>query len=314
MILTPDQLHTILEILDRQMIMFIGESMGPTMLSEEEKRKLTSYGIDYNAIYSEAKDPVVLNYHLGMISNVMGAQKAQGMTYEQLKHYMASGQHIALNAREQATINNIKAASLADIRSAKGRIFADINQVVAQQFGNVRADQEEFLREELIRGTERREDVKKIAIQLAKKTGDWSRDFRKSVQYVSHTALNEGRAAMIERRAGGDNKQAKVYFHVQGGACEHCIRLYLTGGLGSEPKIFTLKELQLNGNNIGRKVRDWKPTLAPIHVHCRCLATEYVEGEKWDGEKFTFPKDEPYVPKIDRPKVSVTINGKEIMV
>lgn len=312
MILTPDQLHDIMEILDRQMIMFVGESLGPEMLSDEERRRMASFGIDPDTLYDPTKDPVVINYHLGMISDIMGSRKTQGMTYDELKRYIASGQNIDLTPRERASINNVKTQSLADIRAAKGRIFADINNIATQQFGTSRAAQEEFIRNEIVNGLEKRDSVKKIATELAKKTGDWSRDFSKSVKYISHTALNEGRAAMMERRFGDNN--VKIYFHVQPGACDHCVKHYLTGGVGSEPKIFTLKELQANGTNIGRKVRDWRPTLGAMHPHCRCLATEYVEGEEWDGEKFVFPKDKPYESLLNRPKARVTINGQEKLV
>ena len=116
-------------------------------------------------------------------------------------------------------------------------------------------------------------------------------------------------------------KNATLYIRRNGqsiwsGNCQHCIRLYLTAGIGSEPKIFTIGELIGNGTNIGRKAKDWKPTiLFPIHPWCRCLAREYFEGDVWDGKKRAFVMPENYERKF-RPdlKVKITVGDQVVYV
>lgn len=310
--LTNDQIHTVLELLDRQLIFFAGSTLGPGALSDQDKDTLAKHGINADTIYSEDKDPIVLNFHLGLLSNILSDEKAKGLSYDQLIKYIQSGQHIPLNDREKATINSIRMQSMADIRANKGKIFSDVNNVVAKQFDSARADQEEFIRDRIIDSNKERSARKNISREIAKLTGDWSRNFDKSVQYISHTALNEGRAAMIERRYGS-NHEAKVYFQVQPDACDHCVKHYLKEGKGSEPRIFTLKELHANGSNIGRKAGEWLPTIQALHVHCRCLLTEYIPGTEWNGEKFIFPKN--YQRKeTTRPKVRIVFNDKEYYV
>lgn len=309
--LTPDQLHVILEILDKQVAFFIVKTIGQEGLSDQEKKVLRDNGIDILSAYKEGKDLVTLNFHLGMLSNILNEGEVNKLNYNDLVKYIKSGQYIPLNEREKSTIQSIKMQSLADIRANKGRIFQDINNVVNNQFASNRANQEEFIREKIIEGAAQRKSRKEIAKNISRLTGDWARDFNKSVQYISHLALNEGRAAILEKRYGSNGK-ARGYFQVQESACQYCVKAYLTGDIGSEPKIFTVQELQANGTNIGRKAAEYKPTFN-LHVHCRCLFTEYIEGTIWNGSKFVFPK-ETIRPKIDRPLFRMEFNGKTYMV
>lgn len=310
--LSQNEVHHILELLDRQLLFFAGSTHGTQYLTKDELQILKNHNINVDKLYNISNDLVVNNYHLGMLSNVLGDVRTKSMTYGQLYKYIQSGQHIPLNQTEKAVVNSIKTQSMSDIRAARGRIFQDVNNVVNNQFNNARANQEEFLREKIKEGVEQRKSRKNIAREIAKQTGDWSRNFNKSVQYISHTALNEGRAAMIERRYEGGSKEAKMYFQVQPDACDNCVKHYLTSGRGSEPKIFTLAELQSNGTNIGRKQKDWLPVLSALHVHCRCLVTEYIEGMEWNGNRFVWPEKKE--PSVNRKKVRIEFNGKEYYV
>lgn len=265
--LSNQQLHVILELIQRQTAVFSATTLGGDYLSDGEKQILKDNGIDYTKLYDESKDLVELNFHLGLLSKILSEKQVHNITFNQLKDYVTSSAYIPLNAREKATINSIKMQSMSDIRSVNERIFKDVNNVVSNQFGNARANQEEYLRDQIATGTGDRKSRKEIARQIGRLTGDWSRDFRKSVEYISHTALNEGRAAMVLRKHDGDNEKAKVWFRVQPGACSSCVKLYLTNGEGSEPRIFTLKQLEANGSNIGRKQKEWKATLSALHPH-----------------------------------------------
>jgi len=304
--LTTDQVHQIIELLDRQLLFYAATTLGSHVLTDQDKDILSKYGIDYNRLYDGSKDVVSLNFHLGMLSSVLSKREIDDLKFKDLVKYLQSGQHIPLSERERATIDSIKMQSMADIRSHKGKIFQDINNVVNNELGNLKSDQQEFVRETILQGTRERKGRKSIAREIAKLTGDWSRNFNKSVQYISHTALNEGRAAMLERRYGGE---AKVYFQVQRDACDHCVKHYLTAGRGSEPKVFTLKELQQNGSNIGRKTSEWRPVLHALHVHCRCLATEYIPNTVWNGTRFIYAKNREST--VDRPKIRIVFQGKE---
>lgn len=262
--LTPQQTHVILSLIERQTALFAAQTLGEQYLSDNDKKILTENGIDFKKVYDESKDLVSLNFHLGLLSKILGDNEAQKLSYEDLTQYIQRGGHIPLNAREKATLQSIKMQSMSDIRSANQRIFRDVNNVVGNQLMDARANQAEFLRDQIAEHTADRLSRRAIARKIARLTGDWNRDFNKSVQYISHTALNEGRAALLHRRYG-DNKKVKVYFQVQPQACDACVKAYLINGPGSEPIVFELHDLERNGNNIGKKQKEWRPTVGPMH-------------------------------------------------
>ncbi len=309
MTLTQGQISELLEQFSQQLIIFAAKTSGTAYLSSAERHVLESSGINVDSLYEESSDVVKLNFQLGLLSQAIG-QSAESITFQQLKKYIQSGQQFPLTERELTTIDSIKRQAIADIRTNQGKIFSDINNVVKQNDAGHRS-QHEFIRETIIEGVSKRQTVKEISTELARLTGDWSRNFNKSVQYISHTALNEGRLALIQRREQGTSQ---VYFHVQKDACKHCVSLYLTHGPGSEPRIFTASELLTNGSNIGRKTSDWMATVEPVHVHCRCLLTEYIEDTKWNGHAFVIPRDQIYVSPIKRKKIRVVFNGEEFFV
>lgn len=308
--LSPDQIHTLLDILDRQLIFFAARNIGPSVLNDSERTILQNSGIDVDRLITPDTDLVSLNFHLGILSNILGDERVNKLTYQELINYIERGNYIPLTAKEKAVIQSIQMQSMADIRSLRGRIFQDINNVVGSEFAVVRSNQEEFMRQIILNDTASRQSRRNIARKIAGLTGDWSRNFDKSVQYISHTALNEGRLAMIERRAEEVGKPPRAYFQVQIDACDHCKKAYLKKD--GEPKIFTIKQLQVNGTNIGRKQKDWLPTISALHPHCRCLLTEYIEGSVWNGTWFVLPKQTQ--PKINRPKIRVVINNEEYYV
>lgn len=310
--LTPDQIHTLSSLLERQLIFFASSTLGPQILSNSDRQILKDSGIDPDKTYSAKDDLITNNFILGMLSNVLGEQRTKNMHYDELIRYIERGEHIPLNQKEKAIINSLKMQSLTDIKSANGKIFSDINRIVGNEMSTARANQEEFIREKVIEGISKRQSFKSIARELGRLTEDWKRNFQKSVQYISHTALNEGRAAMIERRYQGNN-EPKVYFKVQPDACESCDSAFLKNGKGSEPKLFTLKQLQQNGNNIGRKKAEWLPVLSAYHINCRCMVTEYIEGQVWNGSRFVWPEGE-YRSPLNRAKIRMIFNGKEYFV
>jgi hypothetical protein len=307
MTLSPQQINEILHQLNLQTLIFISRTAGGQFLQPSEQEALKKAGIDVKSLYSQTDDIVKLNFQLGLLSQAIG-QSAKDITYDQFKKYVLSGQSIPLTDREKASIQSIKNQSVTDIRSNQQNIFKDINNVARKEGMSVRASQEQYIKDRISEGLQNRESVKQISNTLAELTGDWSRNFSKSVQYISHTALNEGRLALIQRRGEG----GQIYFVVQKDACDKCKELYLKDG--NEPRIFTAKQLLENGDNIGKKTSEWKATISALHVNCRCLLTEYKEGTRWNGTRFTIPKGQPYVSPIERRKVRVVFNGEEFFV
>jgi hypothetical protein len=311
MIFTPNQVQEMMDIMHKQSAVFIGTTLGHKYLSYNDIEVLDKAGIDHTQLYNQYKDHVWLNFQLGLLSEVLGDEKVSKMSFNEFKSWLYKGNAIPLSEKEGKVIESVKYQSLSDIRANNNKIFQDINGIISAENINQKTAYEEIIRNEVIEGMRNRESIKKVISNLGHKTGDWSRDFSKSVEYISHSALNEGKSHMIQRKGG---EEAKVYFIVQQGACKHCVSHYLTNGEGSEPKVFTIKELLANGSNIGKKVANWKATIHSMHPFCRCLMQELMEGYVWSEEKGKFVA--PDIPKfnIDRPKIKVKIGEKEVMV
>lgn len=310
--LLPNQINTLLEIIDRNQALVLGREFGLEYLSDYDKAILQSHQIDIQSIYSEMGDTVFTSFHFGMLSQALqDLGIANKLKYSELLEYISKGKYIPLTFKEKATISAVKNVSLGSLRSIRNKIFTDVNQILESSSRKV---QEQFLKDEIARGVEDKATVRSIANDIARKTGDWSRDFDRIVQYTSQLAYEQGKAAALEREYG-DESEVYVFKRVYPGACKHCIRLYLTNGIGSEPIVFKLSELKANGSNIGKKVVDWLPTLDPVHPYCRCSLC-YVstkEKSKWSVKEKAF--EEPkIVPRRLRPKVKAVVGGKEVYV
>lgn len=286
----------------------IQAQIGTEYLSNDEKERLTRLGFDLEKLYKESTDPLLLQYQLGMISRVIGKQEANKISMSKLMNIVREGKHIPMTERERRSLDSVKRQSLGDIRALGNRIFTDVNNSILSAEKDNRQAYEEVIRKEIERGTVERKSRRQIAQDLGNKTGDWARNFNRIVQYVSHQAFSEGRIAVQERKYG---EEGRIWMDVYPGACKHCIKNYLTKGLGSKPKVFTVKELKANGTNIGRKAQDYKAVIPPLHPHCRCTPNFFDEGDEWDDEKqdFIVPKDKKYESKIRKNKIQVTFNG-----
>lgn len=309
--LTIDQIKELLDIIASNNIHFIAKSLGPEYLTSDEIDLLKNSGIDPVSFYSITDDVVTTSFHFGLISDVIGNSTAQKMSFDELKLALKSGAYIPLTQREKFTLESVKKQYLGDIKAHQGRIFSDVNNVISNAEKNNRKAYEKIIRDEIYSGTLKGDTPNQIAREIAHLTGDWSRNFGRIVEFVSHQAFDEGRAALYERMDGED---VKVYKTVYEGACKHCIKLYLTGGIGSEPTIFKLSELRANGTNIGRKVADWLAVVGATHPHCRCTLHKYPEGMKWNPSSGMFDIKIETKKKIQREKIRVVFNNKEYMV
>lgn len=306
MLFSQEQIKELLDVIDHSTNIFIAKNLGEDYLTKEEIHKLSTVGIDASKLYNQDIDALRQSFYFGLISDSLGTD-ANKITFDELKKYLKSGQHIPLTKTEQYALDSIKRQSLSDIKANQGRIFQDVNNVISSKEKNKRVAYEKVIRDEISEGLLKQKTVGEIARELGKKTGDWSRNFSRIVEFQSHAALSEGRIANIERM-GGKN----VYMDVYPGACKHCVRLYLTDGIGSKPIIFDINTLKRNGNNIGRKAAEWLPVIPPSHPWCRCHPTAYRTGSIWNDKTKRFELGQELVITGRKPiKFTVKIDGKE---
>lgn len=307
--LEPKQVLELISIIENNGALFIAQNLGPDYLTVQETERLKRLGINPKTLYLPEKDFILQQFYLGLISDAMGPE-VQKVKYADIVRNLKAGAYIPQTFREKATIESIRKQFLGDIKSINGKMFADLTGIINESDTKNAKAYEEVIRDTIEEGTLKRKTYGEIANEIGHKTGDWSRNFDRIVQYIGHQAFDEGRAALYEKQDGED---AQVYKDVYPGACKHCIRLYTTGGIGSEPIVFNLSTLRANGTNIGRRVADLKPVVGSTHPHCRCTLHKLEEGMIWDGDKGKFVRERK-IEIVGRKPVTIIFNGKEFQV
>ncbi len=302
MLLTPKQLEEVFSIIELNHIIYGGQTIGTDILSPADKLMLKKFNIDINDLKQNFPQ-LVQSYHWGRLSAALKNQ-ASKVEYNDFLKYLKKGQYIPLNKREQASLKYIKQNTYSHINGLGDKIKQTTNGIIIEEDRKLRDKYQETIGEELQRGVEQRKSVQEISSDIAHKTGDWGRDMNRIIDTEMNNAFQEGRADQLQREKGDE---VLCYKDVYPGSCRHCIRLYLTSGVGSQPVIFTLKELKENGTNYGKKVNDWKPTLYGVHPFCRCNLHEKPKGYVWDEEKEAFvpPKVDPETREKKGVKITV---------
>lgn len=318
MLLSPDKVHELIAIIERNQLIVIGNELGAEFLTIADKELLAKHGIvgmfdgEY-VLPTDYGSSIDLSFHFGMLAEAIGAIEANKLNYHSLRQYVRAGNYIPVTEKHKAILNSIKTQTFSSLKAINGRIFNDVNNIIDDQ---TIKGQQAFLARELREGIDKGQTVRAIANEISHKTGDWNREFDRIIESASQTAFEEGKAAEIERKYEGTGKDPLVYKRVFESACKHCIRAYLTNGIGSQPKIFKLSELRANGNNIGRKVDEWLPVVGILHPWCRCQLFEVPEGFIWNNDTQSFSSPDPDWKPINtgRKKIKVKIGDIEYWV
>jgi hypothetical protein len=167
------------------------------------------------------------------------------------------------------------------------------------------------MKQEIIEGFREHLTPNMIASNIGYKTGHWGLD--ELINYYQDLVWNEARVTEIRKRNAG--RDPIVYKLVsRRGCCEHCIRLYLTNGAGSQPILFKISELEKAGSNENKLASEWRATLSLTHKNCSCMLYEYSDAYLWNEDQQSFSTPDPdYKRKTElkRKLIRVLINGEE---
>lgn len=300
MIFTFRQIQELISILDNSKLLFIVSQLGPSYLSFTDKMRLKAAGIDLSK-FTNKQGILEHAFLFGILSEAIGDSRAKKMSYVDFKKFLASGNFIPLNQVERDAVEQIKNRAFTDITNLGNRMKNAVSNAMIQQ-NLSRADMvAQVIRNKAVKAVQMRKGARALAADLAETTKDWEVDWLRIAYYLTHEAYNSGRAQGILRNYG---KDAEVYFDVYEGACESCKELYLTDpdDPDSQPKVFKLADIIKNGNNIGVKREDWKPTISPTHPYCRCTINYKDPNMDWDAETRSFTKPVKKVSKNSKLK------------
>lgn len=300
------QIDEILRIIDFQHAFFIGRDLDSDLLTEDDKHLLRSYGVKPEQIRQEYT-PFEQSFYFGRLSSALGDLNAAGLDYNDFLKYLRRGQYIPLNDKEKNALEYVKRQSYSHIKNLGQTIKKEAEQITIYEDAKKRHDYEKTIQGSLERAIIQRDSVKNIVLEIGNKTKDWGRNLGRIAETEMQNAFEAGRAEEIRQKGGND---ALVYKDVFAGACRHCIRLYLTNGIGSQPIIFKLSKLVANGSNVGRKANDWKAVVGAMHPYCRCLINNVKSGYIWDVNKKRFVLGS-YERKVERTsKARVQVGDK----
>lgn len=298
MVFTQAQIQDMLSILTRHQLTFILNQLGPTYLTAAEKALLLAAGIDVNK-YTNKKGVIEHAFYFGILADAIGDDRAKKMDYPQFQKFLASKNYIPLTAEEEYALQQVKNRAYTDITNLGARMRSALSNSVLRNNQQQSLIVQRMIRSKTIKAIELRSGARALAADLANTSQDWEVDWLRIAYYLTHEAYNAGRAQDILKNHGAN---AEVYFDVYEGACKRCKELYLEDpdDPDSKPIVFKLDDIIANGNNIGRKSADWKPTISPTHPYCRCTINYKDTDLEWDAELRAFVKPKKKVSKNPR--------------
>jgi hypothetical protein len=305
---TIKEIQAILQLINQLHIVFIGQHLGTEILTGEDRKVLANAGIDLAKL--PVKTVVENAFSFGLLSATL-KQRKRSLTFQQFLNFVTSDNFVPFSPLELEMINQAKISMYHDIKGLGNRINQDFSRIAIEGNPAQRAHYENILAEETEKVVKNRQSILKLASNIGHKTQDWSRDLDRIADYQLHRIYNQGKVAMM-MKSGKPLPEIKVWFRVYDSACKECVEAYLTDGVGSAPKIFSLAEILDNGTNVGRKQKDWLPVISPMHPWCRCEIEIVEENTVWDKKlhKFVLRRNTYNVKR--KSKVHITLNGKEV--
>lgn len=284
MIFTPEEIQRLFDIIDYRLARIVADVLGGDALKPEDKELLKRNGYDW-AKELKKIPPYYQSFLFGRLSGVLTPAQLRSVDYRDFLLFVERNQFKALSTREKAVYNAAATRTYSYIKTMGQRMRDILSNAISQEDVKLLIEQQRQLelgtiKKEITEGVLKRRSVQSIISNIGRSLNDWNRDWGRIVETEMQGIYQIGIAETIMSEHGLD---ALVYKEVFPGACKHCLRLYTTNGSGSKPRLFKLVDLIANGDNIGRKAKDWKPTLGPVHPFCYDDQTEVLTNE---GFKF----------------------------
>ena len=290
MIFTQSQILDMLDIMKRYELIFIAQQLGLQFLSQNDIAILLSAGIDVNQ-FKNNRGVIEDAFLFGLLAQAIGDDRAKKMNYKQFKKFVSSKNFVPLNEEEEYALQQVKSRAYTDITNLGARMRTSLSNSVLRNNQQQALVVQQIIKKKTIDAIKMRKGARGLAADLAETSKDWEVDWLRIAYFLTTEAYNQGRVQSILREYGQD---AEVWFDVFDEACKHCRKLYLKNpdDENSEPIVFKLSDIINNGNNIGRKVQEWKPVVPPAHPYCRCQINWRPTNFNWDSElrAFTIPK------------------------
>lgn len=277
---TPEQVRSLAQIIrDRHTALAIG-MLGADVATASEVKRLVTAGVLPPSAVKIIDDAFTYGMLLTELRTVVaaGTARIEKVTLEGMKARLKA-RPVPLTPTEKASVAAARQHASTFIRGLGNKIADDFSTKAIEADKALRRKYASAISETIAEGVARRDAWRKIKSSLGHKSGDWARDFERIAATEKQRALQEGYATRLREREGEDALVAKV---PSPAACEHCVRLHLTAGAGSAPRVFRLSDLEAAGTNVGRRAADWRAIVGPTHPWCECALVHVPPGWGFD--------------------------------
>lgn len=308
----------IFRIIDYRLVRLIVKVLGKQFISESDKKLLKEFNFDFEKEMKRIP-PYQQAMIFGRLVGVLEPRQTASLGYADFYKFVSSEQVSQLTLTDQMRLGVAATKTYTYLKGLGDKMKKDVAEAilgeVASQYDNAQAEAERrVIQEAVMNGTvfNKKQTIKQIVSDIGHRTQIWEKDWLRIMETEMQNIFEEGTALSILDLHGED---ALVYKTVFNGACSYCIRFFTTNGLGSRPKIFKLKELLANGTNVGRRQREWLPTVPVTHPYCRCSLQYYNPMfDEWDEKLRMFvtsPMKEEERKVRRKSKIHIKVGTKE---
>jgi hypothetical protein len=261
--LTKRQLKQIEEIISKRFLAFTYEALGSRALTEDELRQLKDAGLLRESVRTFTSD----SYTLGKVVALIDRATAEGLSYEDAFRM----------AKKMTPTTDVERKMIQYANDHAGEYIKGLRDDMVKEVkaSATRTGRSAFraVQDEVADAIENRKTVKELKTALYDAIDDRARDWQRIASTEMNDAIQQGIYAEIREKSEHGAEQL-VYKRPAPDSCQHCKRVYL--GSDGIPKIFKLSELA--DSNIGRKAKDWLPTIGSVHNWCQCQLHILPEG------------------------------------
>lgn len=304
MILTPKQIEDIINIIRKNVTVFIGQQIGFGNLPLIDKSFLKAMKVDLKRFNKLSK--IQQAYYFGIITKALGRTKSKALSFKDFEKFFNEKNQIPLSTIEEGALKHLEQRAYNDLSGLGNRMANSFSNRILVATQKQKHGIQKIIKTKVKQAVKESKSQNWLASELRNATKDWARDFDRIADFLMHEAYDTGRAYAILEEFGPN---AEVYKDVYLGACDNCIDAYLTGGIGSEARVFTVSELIGNGTNIGRTQKEALPVIGPHHPYCRCTISHKPKGNLWNPATLSFdivPRNTQGVKRKSAVKVTIT--------
>lgn len=275
--LTPQQVNQIIKIIKEHMNVILELTTGKSVDNSRLAKKLK--------LPKQVSDLITDSYKYGKLG-ILKNKNLKNMPAKEVEKLL---RQVKLTPTQEQSISYLKLKAEQNIQSITARITSTVVNAALQDQLNMY----ETILEVIPSALENHPtNFSKVASDLREKSKDWNRDWdRVAYSEMWDSKLNGEVNAIIDNESpiSKQGLNTRVFKRPAPNACAHCKKHYLEKD-GITPKVFTVSELLANGNNYGKKVADWKPTLGIMHPNCICPLSVLPDGWKFDSSGSLIPE------------------------